>query len=91
MTYIITFLFLIAYMGTIWYVELFDGPESYKPFKGAYWSRHWYFVTILTSLMTTCLVVLFLNSEKWLFPVIAFLVMCVNNFFVYRYKKRLDK
>ena len=76
MAYVITSLFVIAYMGTMWYVELFDGPEGYKPFRGSYWSRHWYFTVILT------------NSEQWLFGVIAFIVMCVNNFFVYRYKKR---
>ena len=91
MLYLITTTFVLSYMGTMWYVELFDSPESYKPFRGAYWSRHWYFVTILTALMMACLVGLFMESEKWLFPVIAFLVICVNNFFVYRYKKRHNK
>ena len=88
MIYVITSIFVIAYMGTMWYVELYDGPEGYKPYRGAYWSRHWYFVTILTSSMMACLVGLFMDSEKRLFPIIAFLVICVNNFFVYRYKKR---
>ena len=91
MVYLITSTFIIAYMGTMWYVELFDGPEGSKPFKGAYWSRHWYFVTILTGLMTACLIGLFMDSEKWLFSVIAFLVICVNNYFVYRHKKRHSK
>ena len=87
MVYIITSIFVIAYMGTMWYVELFDGPESYKPFRGSHWSRHWYFVTILTSLVIGCLVQ-FVTSGQWLFGVIVFAVMCVNNIFVYRYKKR---
>ncbi|MBR0177222.1 MAG: hypothetical protein IJQ11_07335 [Bacteroidales bacterium] len=87
MTYLITSAFLIAYMVTMWYVELYDSPESYNPFKGAYWSRHWYFVTILTSLVIACLVQ-FVTSERWLFGVIAFVVICANNFFVYRYKRR---
>ena len=87
MNYLITSTFLIVYMGTMWYVELFDGPEGYKPFRGAYWSRHWYFITILTCLMTACLLQ-FVFSEQWLFGVIAFVIMCVNNFFVYQYKKR---
>ena len=91
MIYIITSIFILAYMGTMWYVELFDGPEGYKPYRGAYWSRHWYFVTILTSLVTACLIGLFMDSEKRLFPVIAFLVLCVNNYFVYRYKRRHSK
>lgn len=91
MTYLITSIFLIAYMGTMWYVELFDGPESYKPYRGAYWSRHWYFVTILTSLVIACLVVLFMNSGQWPFPVIAFMVICANNFFVFRHKKQHSK
>ena len=87
MIYVITSIFVIAYMGTMWYVELFDGPEGYKPFRGTYWSRHWYFVTILTCLVIACLTQ-FITSEQWLFGVIAFVVMCVNNFFVYRNKKR---
>ena len=87
MVYVITSIFVIAYMGIMWYVELFDGPEGYKPYRGAYWPRHWYFVTILTSLVIACLIQ-FITSEHWLFGVIAFVVMCVNNFFVYRYKKR---
>ena len=90
MVYLITSIFVIAYMSTMWYVELFDSPESYKPFRGAYWSRHWYFVTILTALVIGCLVQ-FVTSGQWLFGVIAFLVMCVNNFFVFRYKKRHSK
>ena len=84
---IITSTFIIAYMATIWYVELFDSPESYKPFRGANWSRHWYFITILTSLVIACIVVLYMDSGKWLFPVIAFIVICVNNYFVFRHKK----
>ena len=91
MIYLITSIFLLAYMGTMWYVELFDGPEGYKPFRGSNWARHWYFVTILTSLVTACLIGLFMDSEKRLFPVIAFLVLCVNNYFVYRYKRRHSK
>lgn len=91
MVYLITSTFVLAYIATMWYVELFDGLEGYKIYRGTYWSRHWYFVTILTSLMTACLVGLFMDSEKWLFPVIAFLVICVNNFFVYRHKKRHSK
>ena len=87
MIYLITSLFVIAYMGTMWYVEIFDGPEGYKPFRGSYRSRHWYFNVILTCLVIGCLAQ-FINSEQWLFGVIAFVVMCVNNFFVYRSKKR---
>lgn len=91
MIYLITSIFLLAYMGTMWYIELFDGPEGYKPFRGSNWARHWYFVTILTSLVTACLIGLFMDSERRLFPVIAFLVLCVNNYFVYRYKRRHSK
>ena len=87
MLYLITSIFVIAYIGTMWYVELFDGPGGYKPFRGSNWSRHWYFVTFLTSLVIACLVQ-FVTSERWLFGVIAFVVICTNNFFVYRYKRR---
>ena len=88
MLYLITTALVLSYMATMWYGKLFDGPEGYKPFRGAYWSRHWYFVTILTSLVIACLTGLFMNSENWLFPVIAFLVICVNNYFVYRHKRQ---
>ena len=86
MIYLITSLFVIAYMGTMWYIELFDGPEGYKPFRGSNWSRHWYFTVILTCLVIACLIQ-FITSEQWPFGVIAFVVMCVNNLFVYRYKR----
>ena len=88
MLYLITTALVLSYMATMWYVELFDGPEGYKPFRGAYWSRHWYFVTILTSLVMACLIGLFTDSENWLFPLITFLVICVNNYFVYRHKRQ---
>lgn len=91
MVYIIMSAYIVSYMVTMWYVMGNDKPSNYKTVKEYMKSKYYLFTTFLTSTVMGVLVVMYLNSEDWRYPLTAFMAICINNFLIGRIKKPHDK
>ena len=91
MVYCIMSAYVVSYMATMWHVIGNDKPSNYETVKEHMKSKYYLFTTFLTSTVIGSLVVLYLNSEDWRYPVAAFIAICINNLLIRRYKKRRIK
>ena len=87
MVYCIMSVYIVSYMATMWYVMGNDKPSNYKTVKEYMKSKYYLFITFLTSTVNGGLVVLYLYSEDWRYPLAAFIAICINNFLIVRIKK----
>lgn len=85
--YYIMSMFVVAYMATMWYVLWEDCPANYSNVKDFMRSKYYIFTTFLTVTVIGGLTVLYYDSEDWRYPLIAVVVICINNFIAGKYKK----
>lgn len=81
-------MFIITTIVTRWYVAKFDSPSNYATVKDYMHSKYYKFNIFLVSMENSCLIIIYMNSNEWKFPVIAFLFSLVNSFFLSKYNKK---
>ena len=91
MAYIILSAFIIAYITTTWFVVDMDSPSNYTNVKEYMHSKYYICNIINSGLLTGCIVVLYLNTKEWLFPLIAIIVLFINNIILSIIKKSRNK
>ena len=88
MVYIILAAFLISYISTMCLIADMDSPSNYTNVKDYMHSKYYIFINCSTGLLIGCIVALFLNTKEWVSPLIAFIILLINNIILANRKKR---
>lgn len=88
MVYIILSVFIIAYITITWFVVNMDSPEKYTNVKEYMHSKYYICNVIISSLLVSSIVVFYLTTKEWLFPIIAIIVLFINSILLSIHKRK---